>query len=123
MSWGDTVPLACFATALLIGSAAVVQLAGFFPVEARPDALSGAAGGVLVLLLAASVALVLVAALWLAAVRLPWPPAVIAAGLAVLFGPLLFQAVPQRLRDSRVGAGLAVVLNLALAALLAANIP
>lgn len=123
MPWGDTLPLACFAAALLIGSAAAVQLAGFFPAEHRPDALSGGVGSVLVLLLAVSVVSVLVAALWLAIQRLSWPPAVIAAGLAVLFGPLLFQVVPETLRDSRAGAALAAVLNLTLAAVLAANIP
>ena len=123
MPWADTVPLVCFAAALLVGSAAAVQLAGFFPAAHRPDALSGGAGSALVLALAASVALVLASALWLAVSRLPWPPAVIAAGLAVLFGPLLFQAVPQPLRDSRAGTALAAILNLALAAVLTTNIP
>ncbi|GAA4257919.1 hypothetical protein GBZ26_16355 [Azospirillum formosense] len=123
MSWAETVPLACFAAALLAGSAAAVQLAGFFPAAHRPAALTGIGGGALVLLLAGSVVMLLVAALWLAVARLPWPPAVIAAGVAVLFGPLLFQSVPAPLRDGCAGAALSAVLNLVLAVVLAAHIP
>ena len=123
MSWAETVPLASFAAALLVGSAAAVQLAGFFPAAHRPAALTGIGGGARVVVLAGSVVMLLVAALWLAVARLPWPPAVIAAGVAVLFGPLLFQTVPPPLRDGRAGAALSAVLNLVLAVVLAAHIP
>lgn len=123
MSWAETVPLACFAAAVLIGSAAAVQLAGFFPAAHRPASLTGIGGGALVVLLAGSVVMLLVAALWLAVARLPWPPAVIAAGVAMLFGPLLFQSVPAPLRDGCAGAALSAVLNLILAVVLAAHIP
>jgi hypothetical protein len=98
--------------ALLLGTSALVVAmlgvfaSGMFPRAARPAALRGAGGGRLIgagALLAAALA---VAAAAGAAGTVPWPYAVIAAGLGVLLGPLAFQGLPQPLLDTPLGAAL-----------------
>ena len=56
---------------------------------------------------------VLVIVLCLSAPLLPTAVAVIAAGIAILAGPLLAQLIPLRLRDTQIGPIAAIVVSLA----------
>jgi hypothetical protein len=93
----------CFA-ALATGCAlAVLILAGMFPLRARPDAASSrlalllvAGNAVLLLLLVAGTG-------FYGYTELRWSTLIVVAGLVVLFAPGLFEALPDRLRDGRVG--------------------
>lgn len=103
----DLLPLAGYGAAALVLVVGLVLLAGHLP----------PAGGVLRrglvwldLLLLAGLFATLAA---LAIGRLPWPAAVIAGGLALLAGPLVFQALPRGWRDGTAGlAGLAALSGL-----------
>ena len=100
----DLVAAAAFLAAGAIATAGVVQLAGCFPWAARPAALRGAAGPVLVGLLALAVVVLAVTAVRMASMLLAWPFAVVAGGFGLILGPLLYQSLPARLKDS--GGGL-----------------
>jgi len=100
----DPLPLAGYGAAALVLVLGLVLLAGHLPPAGGP--LRRGLVWLNLLLLAA-----LFAALAALAIgRLPWPAAVIAGGLALLAGPLAFQALPRGWRDGTVGlAGLAAV--------------
>ncbi len=93
----------CFA-ALATGCAlAVLILAGMFPLRARPD---GARSSFALLLVAGNA--VLLAALLVGTgfygfTELRWTTLIVVGGLVVLFAPGLFEALPERLRDSLAG--------------------
>lgn len=93
----------CFA-ALATGCAlAVLILAGMFPLRARPD---GARSRLALLLVGGNA--VLLAALVVGTgfygfTELRWTTLIVVGGLVVLFAPGLFEALPERLRDSRAG--------------------
>src|SRR5215468_7293109 len=93
----------CF-TALATGCAlAVLILSGMFPLRARPDA----ARSHLALLLVAGNAVLLILLLtgtgFYGFTELRWTTLIVVGGLVVLFAPGLFEALPERLRDSRAG--------------------
>jgi len=99
----NLVAAAAFLAAGAITTAGLVQLAGCFPWQARPDSLRGLSGPVLVALLALALVLLVVAAVRLALAELSWPFAVVAGGFGLILGPLLFQSLPARFRDSGTG--------------------
>ena len=90
--------------ALATGCAlAVLILAGMFPLRARPDA----ARSSLALLLVAGNAVLLILLVtgtgFYGYTELRWTTLIVVAGLVVLFAPGLFEALPDRLRDGRIG--------------------
>lgn len=89
-------PALVYLAALLAAVAGTVHLAGFLPLRSLPRALRRPAGLGALLLFAAGLAALALAALAYPAQRLGWPVGVILAGLAVLGGPLLWQATLQR---------------------------
>ncbi len=109
--------LLLFALALAITAASAVLLGGFLPLSARGPRQRGPLAAVL-LPLALLALLALGAGALLFAGRLPIAAAVVAGGLGLLAGPLLFQALPARLRDGAGGLFLVVLAGGALAALL-----
>lgn len=116
---GEIGPAFVFGLAVLLLVAGTVQVAGYFPAAGRPASLRGGLGALLVWLCVAALAALAAAAGWLATARLSWPPAVIAGGLGVVVGPLLFQALPRRRMDRPLGLLIAGLLSLAVAAVLA----
>ncbi|MEX2629255.1 MAG: hypothetical protein WD341_04890 [Tistlia sp.] len=106
------------ALAAAVLAAAVVLLGGFLPLATRPAAQRGLLGGGLLLLAGLAALLLGAAALRLAVERLAVAPAVIAGGLGLLFGPLLFQLLPRQLRDGLAGLLLVLAAGGALALLL-----
>jgi hypothetical protein len=105
--------LLCFATG-------GVQASGFLPLAERPVALRGGAGLLLVGLLLLALAALLAAALWLASRRLAWPVAVVAGGLGLLGGPLVWQRLPRAGMERPGGVGAMALAAAGLAALAAA---
>ncbi|GMG82409.1 hypothetical protein LNKW23_16220 [Paralimibaculum aggregatum] len=103
--------LAGFSAAALFVSAGAVFISGFFPRAARPEAVAGGLGGLLLWLGVALTALIAVLAVAVAAARLDWAVAVVAAGSAFLLAPFLVQPVPERIRDTKAGLGLFAVLG------------
>ena len=110
------------ALVLLVALVTVLMLfgltaAGHFPAERRSSTWHCAAGDVILWGSMLVAALSAAAALWFAVRRLPWPQAVIAAGLGLLVAPLVLQRLPDRFVDSRRGllalAGLAAALAVA----------
>ncbi len=97
-----------FAAGAGIAAGSGVVVSGFLPKAAGPTAAHGRLGGAL---LCGSVLAVggLVLVLARTASVLPWAPAVVAAGLAVLGGPLLAETLPLRFRNSRFGLFAALV--------------
>ena len=85
---------------------AFLQLAGLYPLRGRGE--EGGSGPVLLVLGNTALWLALLAGtLAFAWVELRWSTIVVVAGILFLFIPELFQAIPARLRDGRIG--LAVV--------------
>ncbi|SDS72681.1 hypothetical protein [Bradyrhizobium canariense] len=92
---------------------------GMFPLHARPQSLSGAPGIALVAINAVLLILLLLSVVSFAHETLRWTSVVVFGGLIFLFVPSVFQAIPNKWRDSRGGlAILGVVQFTALAALL-----
>lgn len=112
---GELLPAALFALGLAALVAGLVLTAGWLPWRQRPPALQRPASALAVAGFVLALAVLAATSLRLAWNELSLPVAVIAAGLAVLAGPLLFQVVPRRFGDSRAGAvsGAAVALVLA----------
>ncbi|HVX75628.1 MAG TPA: hypothetical protein VHB49_05850 [Bradyrhizobium sp.] len=92
---------------------------GMFPLSERPRSLSGLPGAALVIINLMLLIPLLCGVVLFAHQMLRWTSAVIFGGLVFLFIPSVFQAVPNRWRDSHSGlAVLSVVQLAALAALL-----
>lgn len=109
----DPLLLAGYAAAALVLVLGLVLVAGHLPPRGRP------AGQALVWLNLLLLVVLLLALGALAIGRLAWPVAVIAGGLTLLAGPLVFQALPRAWRDGGVGlAGQAALSGLALLLLL-----
>ncbi len=105
---------AVYAVMMLYAVIAAVELAGYFPNAARPRALRSGSGAALVTVLLVTAIVLLGTALWLAVTRIPWAVAVITAGLAILLGPLVFQAIPRAVWDSRPAVAVMAVVGLGL---------
>lgn len=105
------------ALAAAILAAGGVQASGYFPPAARPAGLRSTSAGLAIALLLLALAGLLAAGAWFAAARLSWPVAVIAAGLGLLAGPLLWQRLAAAGADRPFGilAGAAVALGAAAA--------
>jgi hypothetical protein len=103
------------AVIMLVFGAGAVQVAGFFPLRDLPPELSSPGVRTLIIGDAAVLLALLGSALFVATRGLGWPLTVIIAGLAILAGPLLFQAMPRSWRDGRsglaalFGAGVAII--------------
>ena len=100
--------LAFLGLCLLFASGAV-QASGYLPLGGRPAALRGPLGLALVLLLLAALAALLAAALGFAARRLDWPVAIVAGGLGLLGGPLLWQGLERAGLDRPAGLVLTIL--------------
>jgi hypothetical protein len=87
----ELLPAIVLGLAAALLAAGAVQASGCFPAAERPPALQGSVGRGAIALLLLALALLLAAGLWFAVARLSWPVAVIAAGLGLLAGPLLWQ--------------------------------
>jgi len=111
----EILPGLVLALAAALFAAGGVQASGYFPAAARPAALAGAAAGAAVWALVLALPLLLAAGLWFAAARLSWPVAVIAAGLGLLAGPLLWQRLAARRLDRPAGAAASAAVLLATA--------
>ncbi len=107
--------LALFTVGAFVAVSAVVLISAHIKVR------RGSRLGVLRLLSlagAAAAALLLIVALSLASGGLPLTVVIIAAGLAVLWAPWLADLLPERLRDSKGGLALSIVVCAVTAALL-----
>lgn len=76
---------------------------GMFPLHARPHALAGAPGAILVVVNLVLLIPLLLGVAWFAHQSIRWSSAVIFGGLIFLFIPSVFQVVPSGWRDSRSG--------------------
>jgi hypothetical protein len=94
---------------------------GMFPLHARPQSLSGAPGIALVVINVVLLIPLLLGVALFAHQTLRWTSAVVFGGLIFLFVPSVFQAVPNRWRDSY--GGLAVLVAIQIAALMAVLSP
>ena len=90
------------ACGLLLGYGSVL-LSGCFPLSEAPLPKAGLGGKALVLLASASLVLTAILLLGFILFATAWAPALIAAGLALLGGPLLFQGLPQKLSGGLFG--------------------
>jgi hypothetical protein len=94
-------------------------IVGMFPLNERPQSLKGPAGAALVAINVVLLIALLLGVALLAHQMLRWTSVVIFGGLIFLFIPSVFQAVPNRWRDSCGGLAVLGALQLfALAALL-----
>jgi len=91
------------ALAAALFAAGGVQASGYFPAEARPRALRGSGGRLAIAGLLLALLLLAAVAVRFAVDRLDWPPAVIAAGLGILAGPLLWQRLAPAGLDRPLG--------------------
>ncbi len=92
---------------------------GMFPLSERPRSLSGTSGAALVVINVLLLILLLLGVVLFAHQMLRWTSAMIFGGLIFLFIPSVFQAIPDRWRDSYSGlAFLGAIQLVALAALL-----
>lgn len=91
-----------------------LSVSGQFPAEHRKPELKGPLGRLIIAGSILVVAMAAVRAVWLAAVGLPVPAAIIGAGAAALAAPLVLQLLSDGVVDGRVGliamAGLVCVL-------------
>ena len=95
--------IALFAATLLVAFVTGLTLSAMFPAEHRPKAFASGLGPVLLFAtLALTAALVLNSVLF-AARTLPWAFAVIGGGLTWLVSPFLYNLIPARARESRLG--------------------
>ncbi|WP_375592928.1 hypothetical protein ABWI00_12780 [Algihabitans albus] len=95
--------LLLFAGACATAAAAIVVLAGFLPLATRHPLQRGLVPTLALVGAGLSVLMLGVMGLRFALAALPLLGSVIAAGLGVLTGPLLFQALPTKLRDRTEG--------------------
>lgn len=102
---------------LLLGYGAAL-MSGFFPLGAAAFPLPRTFGRGVVLVTAAVLALLIPLLLGFVFAAANWAPALIAAGLALLSGPLLFQALPAEPATGAPGLALVFTLTAALCALL-----
>jgi hypothetical protein len=112
--------LALFAAAFAACCLSFFTLAGMFPLTARPVALAGPFGSLLVLSNLALLAVLLAGSLVFAHETLRWTSVVVSGGLIFLFVPTVFQIIPNEWRDSRGGLILLGALQIASLALLCA---
>jgi hypothetical protein len=112
------VALALFATTFAACCLSFFTLTGMFPARARPPAVAGHVGSLLVLFNLALLALLLGGVSLLAHETLRWTTVVVAGGLIFLFAPSIFEIVPNGWRDSRGGLIFLGALQLASLALL-----
>ena len=95
----DLIPsLIVFAGLLLAASLLALSASGHFP---RRDSAQGGPGALALGVALVAGALATAAGLAAAWRHLPWPPAVIAGGLAILAAPLVLQQFPDRFVDGR----------------------
>lgn len=94
-------PVAAFMAAVAMATSGAILLAGHFPAQRLPDSHRLPSWRLLVWLNVVLLAGLLAVAVGMVAAGLRWPVAVIAGGLALLFGPLLYQMVPRKLVDQR----------------------
>lgn len=80
-----------------------LSVSGQFPAEHRKPELKGPLGRVIIAGSMLVVAMAAVRAVWLAAVGLPVPAAIIGAGAAALAAPLVLQLLSDGVVDGRVG--------------------
>lgn len=116
----DFAAVGAFAAATLGACAGLVLTSGYFPAAARPAALRGGLGPIAIAAGVVTTAALALAAL-LAGLQLPLAVAVVAGGAAFLAAPFVIQPLPERLRDSTLGAALFAVAGVAL--LLALPLP
>ena len=109
--------LLIFVATFAAGCLGFFTIIGMFPLHARPHALAGVPGAVLVVINLVLLIPLLLGVFWFAHQSIRWSSAVIFGGLIFLFIPSVFQAVPSGWRDSR--GGLAVLAAIQIAALAA----
>lgn len=80
-----------------------LSVSGQFPAEHRKPELKGTLGPVIIAGCSLVVVIAAVRAVWLAAVGLPVPAAIIGAGAAALAAPLVLQQLPDGVVDGRAG--------------------
>jgi len=97
------VALLLFAATFAACCLSFFTLTGMFPARARPLAVAGYVGSLLVLLNLALLAMLLGGVALLAHQMLRWTSVVVAGGLIFLFVPSIFEIVPNGWRDSRGG--------------------
>ncbi len=103
MGQTEVIGTATLCLSVFLAAVGGLELSGFFPSEARPPALRGAAGTALIAALGVSSALLFAAGLWVGVTALPWTVLVIGGGLALLLAPMGFELVPRRFWDSAAG--------------------
>lgn len=99
-----------FMAGVAVATSGAILLAGHFPAARLPDSHRLASWRALVWLNLILLMALVVVALGSIVGQLHWPVAVIAGGLALLFGPLLYQVVPRKLVDRRAGLVLQAVI-------------
>ena len=92
-----------FMAGVAVATSGAILLAGHFPAARSPNSHRLASWRALVWLNLVLLVAVVIVALASVVGQLHWPVAVIAGGLALLFGPLLYQIVPRKLVDQRAG--------------------
>jgi hypothetical protein len=97
----DWAATALFAGAVLLAALYGLSASGHFPAELREAGLRGGLGAIVLWSTMAVTALAGAAAVAAAWRALPWTAAVIGAGAAVLFAPLLLRPFPDRFVNGR----------------------
>jgi hypothetical protein len=110
--------LALFAVAFAACCLSFFTLVGMFPPSARPQSISGAAAGTLVLANVALLVILLAGVAAFAHQMLRWTSVVVFGGLIFLFIPAVFQVIPSAWRDSRSGLAVLGLVQIAALALL-----
>jgi hypothetical protein len=100
MPWSH---LAAFTASCLAAALYGLAAAGHFPREHRKPDLADATGSAVLWITLTLAALAAAGAVVFAVRHLPWPPAVIAGCMALLFAPLVLQSFPDRFVDGRQG--------------------
>jgi hypothetical protein len=110
--------LTLFAATFAASCLSFFTLVGMFPARARPLAVAGHLGNLLVLLNLALLVALLGGVMLFAHETLRWTSVVVAGGLIFLFVPSVFEIIPNEWRDSRGGLFFLGALQLASLALL-----
>ena len=92
--------LAAFFAGVLAIIFGLVVLSGVFPAINRPDWARTALANILIHLCMAGIGLIGAMSYMIASYTLPTAESIIAGGVAILAGPLLFQRLPAKFRDS-----------------------
>jgi len=99
---GDAVPaLFLFIALVLCGALTALAASGHFPPEHRAVSLRSPTGRAILFGACAISALALIAGAAAAWTLVPWPAAVIGAGAAILFAPLLLRPLPDAFVNGR----------------------